>query len=111
MYLGKVVEMGDSESIFQRPRHPYTLALLSASPIPNARLERERDRIILTGDLPDPTDPPSGCRFRTRCAWAQDRCAEEEPLPRPDEDGHLVACHFFEEIADESVRYLPWVDR
>ncbi len=111
MYLGKIVEMGDSESIFQRPRHPYTLALLSASPIPNAKLERERERIILAGDLPDPAAPPSGCRFRTRCAWAQPRCEEEEPELRPTGDNHHVACHFFEELADQSSRYLPWVDR
>lgn len=110
MYLGRIVEAGDSESIFQRPRHPYTLALLSASPIPNAKMERERERIILKGDLPDPVSPPSGCRFRTRCAWVQQRCIEEQPELRRASDGHEVACHFFEGLSEDAVRFLPWTD-
>ena len=108
MYLGKIVEAGDTESLFSRPRHPYTLSLLSASPVPDARLERERERIILSGDLPDPVSPPSGCRFRTRCPWARDLCAEETPALAPAADGHMVACHFHEELADQAVQYLPW---
>jgi oligopeptide/dipeptide ABC transporter ATP-binding protein len=111
MYLGKIVEKADSEVIFQRPRHPYTLALLSASPIPNAQIERHRDRIILAGDLPDPSNPPSGCRFRTRCSWARDLCTQVEPELRDVGDGHFVACHFHEELADEAIRFLPWVDQ
>ncbi|GGO85979.1 ABC transporter ATP-binding protein [Wenjunlia tyrosinilytica] len=103
MYLGKIVEVGDRDSIYNRPRHPYTHALLSAVPeatVTAARDGEGRERIRLAGDVPSPINPPSGCRFRTRCWKAQDRCAKEEPpLIRlgGNREGHLTACHFPEE--------------
>ncbi|MFC8940307.1 ABC transporter ATP-binding protein [Streptomyces griseoincarnatus] len=101
MYLGKVVEVGDRDSIYNRPRHPYTHALLSA--VPEVAMDDEpqdRERIRLYGDVPSPISPPSGCRFRTRCWKAQDKCATEEPplvQLSGSRDGHLTACHFPEE--------------
>ena len=108
MYMGRVVETGDSEAVFRRPCHPYTLALLSASPVPNAAAERERRRIILVGDPPDPVDPPAGCCFHTRCPWARDRCSEETPELRLVDGDHTVACHFFEDHVGEIEELLPW---
>lgn len=95
MYLGQMVEYADKRSLFANPRHPYTQALLSAIPIPEPGLRRER--VILQGDVPNPINPPSGCRFRTRCPHAQDRCAAEVPELRT-VAGHSVACHFWEDI-------------
>ncbi|HQS15065.1 MAG: peptide ABC transporter substrate-binding protein [Rhodospirillales bacterium 24-66-33] len=101
MYLGKIVELAPKRSLFARPRHPYTQALLSAVPVPDPTAQRARIR--LAGDVPSPLNPPNGCRFHTRCAYAQDRCRSEEPLLRPLQDGagaegQVVACHFAESI-------------
>jgi oligopeptide/dipeptide ABC transporter ATP-binding protein len=95
MYLGKIVEVAGANELHKRPKHPYTASLLSAIPIPDPRVERGRKRIILTGDVPSPANPPSGCRFRTRCFKVQDRCAEEEPPPNIVQIGdHQAACFF-----------------
>jgi oligopeptide/dipeptide ABC transporter ATP-binding protein len=105
MYLGQLVEMGSREEVYERPSHPYTQALLSAIPVPDPRLERARTRIVLTGDLPSAADPPSGCRFHTRCWWRREleaggldtsACLEEAPALIDRGTGHPAACHFAE---------------
>jgi peptide/nickel transport system ATP-binding protein len=104
MYLGKIVEMADRDSLYMHPRHPYTVSLLSAVPVPDPRRRdsAQRERVLLAGEVPSPINPPSGCRFRTRCWKAQDICATEEPplVSKPgDIDSHLIACHF--PVADD----------
>ena len=95
MYLGKAAELGTEDEIYGQPTHPYTQALLSAVPVPDPRLKGNRDHIVLQGDVPSPANPPSGCRFRTRCWKAEDICATEEPLLQiSDRSDHLSACHF-----------------
>ncbi|GAA4692012.1 oligopeptide/dipeptide ABC transporter ATP-binding protein [Nocardioides nanhaiensis] len=105
MYLGGVVEQADSDALYATPRHPYTKALMSAVPVPDPGVEARRERIMLAGDLPSPADPPSGCRFHTRCPFRQEtRCHDERPQLRLLAPGHRVACHWAEEIEAGTVR-------
>lgn len=94
MYLGKIVESGTNAEVYESSAHPYTQALLAAAPVPDPIVERQRTRIVLMGDPPSPTNPPSGCHFRTRCWKANDRCGVEEPPLVDPGLGHLVACHY-----------------
>ncbi|MGA8326107.1 MAG: dipeptide ABC transporter ATP-binding protein [Candidatus Cybelea sp.] len=97
MYVGKIVELADRDALYQNPLHPYTQALLSAIPIPDPAVEQRRKRIVLTGDIPSPVNPPPGCRFHTRCPVAFARCITEEPPLREYAPGHVAACHWVEE--------------
>jgi oligopeptide transport system ATP-binding protein len=107
MYLGKIVELAEKRSLFARPRHPYTQALLAAVPLPEPTLKRHR--VILQGDVPSPLNPPSGCRFHMRCPHARERCRTEEPVLEEDRAGeaHLTACHFWREIEISEAAFPP----
>ena len=102
MYLGRVMEVASRDDLYAHPRHPYTQALMSAVPLPDPDAERARPRTVLRGELPSPIRPPSGCRFRTRCPYAIERCAAEVPVLRPFANA-LVACHRAEELAAASL--------
>jgi oligopeptide transport system ATP-binding protein len=96
MYLGVIVELADRDELYLKPLHPYAQALLSAVPIPDPIADAQRKRVLLEGDVPSPVNPPSGCHFRTRCAFAESLCAEQKPDFRELKPGHFVSCHFAE---------------
>jgi peptide/nickel transport system ATP-binding protein len=105
MYLGSLVEQAPSDDLYTQPLHPYSRALMSAVPVPDPVVEENRERILLAGDLPSPANPPSGCRFHTRCPWRQEtRCDDEVPVLRELGPAHLVSCHWAEEIRDGLLR-------
>jgi peptide/nickel transport system ATP-binding protein/oligopeptide transport system ATP-binding protein len=107
MYLGRLVEMGETEALLARPLHPYTDALLSAEPVALPSHMRSTQRVVLSGELPSPVSPPSGCRFRTRCRFAQDLCAAREPEWREVEPGHWASCHFAGTLPTVSAPHTP----
>ena len=104
MYVGKIVELATTDAIFQNPKHPYTEALLSAVLKPDPHARNDSSRIRLEGDVADPAHPPPGCAFHPRCRYAQDRCRVETPALRSTKDGHLVACHFAEDLQLEGIK-------
>jgi peptide/nickel transport system ATP-binding protein len=99
MYVGKIVELAETAALFAHPQHPYTEALLSAVPKPDPRLRSRKQRIVLEGEVADPSNPPNGCYFHPRCRYVQERCRQETPLLRPVSEGHYAACHFAETLA------------
>jgi peptide/nickel transport system ATP-binding protein len=107
MYVGKVVELAETEDLYADPQHPYTEALLSAVPKPDPKLRGKRNKIVLEGDVPDPSDPPSGCYFHPRCPYARGRCKIEEPALREVKSGQFAACHFSEELFLRNARGVP----
>jgi peptide/nickel transport system ATP-binding protein len=108
MYLGSLVEQAPADALYEEPLHPYTRALMSAVPVPDPVVEEHRERILLAGDLPSPANPPSGCRFHTRCPWRQEtRCDDEVPVLRELAPGRLVSCHWAEDIRDGLLRPKP----
>jgi oligopeptide transport system ATP-binding protein len=98
MYLGKLVELADSNELTFHNMHPYTRSLISAIPVADPKIARESKRIVLKGDVPSPLNPPSGCRFRTRCAYASELCSQEEPIMKEVSAGHFVACHHLDKL-------------
>ena len=96
MYLGSMVELGESYELNRNPIHPYTQTLLSAVPVPDPQLSRTRQRIVLEGDIPSPMNPPSGCRFHTRCPYATEKCSQQTPEFKEHEPGHWAACHLLD---------------
>jgi oligopeptide transport system ATP-binding protein len=96
MYLGNLVELADSYELYKNPVHPYTKTLMSAVPIPDPVVTRARERLILEGDIPSPINPPSGCKFHTRCPYATERCSQEIPAFRDCGGGHYAACHLLD---------------
>ncbi|MET9953102.1 oligopeptide/dipeptide ABC transporter ATP-binding protein [Streptomyces sp. NPDC006339] len=111
MYLGSLVEEAPSDALYAEPMHPYTKALMSAVPVPDPEVEDRRERILLHGDLPSPANPPTGCRFHTRCPWKQEsRCATERPELTDVGGGHKVACHFAKEIHDGTIQRTGTTD-
>ncbi len=107
MYVGKIVEIADRDDLYENPLHPYTQALLSAIPIPDPAVESRRARIILSGDIPSPVNPPSGCRFHTRCPVAFDRCKVEVPPLKTYAPNHVAACHWVEEHGGNAPSLIP----
>ena len=101
MYLGRIVELADRDALYSRPMHPYAQALLSAVPEPDPALESQRQRIVLTGDVPSPSNPPPGCAFSTRCAQANAHCRSVAPALTEVEPGRLVACHLYTQAASQ----------
>ncbi|MBI3126778.1 MAG: dipeptide ABC transporter ATP-binding protein [Candidatus Tectomicrobia bacterium] len=105
MYLGKIVEVADADDLVMMPKHPYTEALLSAAPVPDPKVKKKR--ILLRGDVPSPVNPPSGCRFHTRCPYKEDLCVKEEPPLREILSGHQAACHFSEKLYGIETKSSP----
>jgi oligopeptide transport system ATP-binding protein len=103
MYLGRIVELGACDTLFNDARHPYTQSLLSAVPVPDPVLERRRERIVLTGDVPSPINPPAGCRFHTRCPYVMPDCRTTTPELRPTDDGRVVACHLVHPLQEAPI--------